>query len=590
MIMSKMPVLLMNVLTLLLAQQLSAQTNAWEKRDQQLIQWLNQHQLDSVYAISSPAFHGKVSIDQLKTVATTQIYPLLPFTNPVAVAVGKELSKYKVNAKSGTIMLQMMYNKEGQLEGFTMPPFSDSAKQPVTAMELRNDLSAQDFLRFYNAKQTDSLTSMASEGFLKRSKMTKETFANVFETQLYQYGTITNMEFLSSRNEMNVYKCALSSGLILDLLIAADSQRMMNAWGMRPHQDETAPKKSKFDSDNKKQTALDKIVDSVLAPYMLKQQTVGACVGVFYKGKTYFYHYGETKRNQKTPTTNQTLFEIGSISKTFVATLLAEAVVKQKLKLDDPITNYLPDSVKTNKALQSVQLRHLSNHTSGLPRLPDNFEFGMTDPKNPYKDYDVKLMMQALKNVFLESKPGAKYAYSNFAVGVLCTILERVNGQSFEQLLQSKIAMPLQLKNTHAALLKANEALAATTYDEQGGETGKWDFQSMAGAGSIMSNVEDMLKYGMANLQLKPDGLKPVMQMTQRPSYHEKPNIVGLGWHFDEDENGQPRVMQHSGGTYGSLSHLAIDKKTKTVVVVLTNNSAGGDALGVQLIRKLIGL
>jgi hypothetical protein len=200
--MGKIVILLMNLSTLLLAQELRAQSNAFELRDQKVIGLLNRQEADSIYALAGPLLKSQVSATQWKTIATQQVFPLTPFNNPVAVQVGQEMSKYKVSTKTGKLMLQLSYNKEGQLEGLLLPPFNDSAKQPETPVEIRNDVLAQQFLRFYNAKQTDSLVDLSSEAFLKKANMTKTDFTNVFETQLYQYGSISDMEFLKSRNEM----------------------------------------------------------------------------------------------------------------------------------------------------------------------------------------------------------------------------------------------------------------------------------------------------------------------------------------------------------------------------------------------------
>src|SRR5690606_4907143 len=105
-------------------------------------------------------------------------------------------------------------------------------------------------------------------------------------------------------------------------------------------------------------------------------------------GKTSVFYYGETEKGNKQLPDENTLFEIGSVSKTFTATLLAYLAQTQQISLDDPITQYLPDSIAVNPDLQRITLEQLANHTSGLPRMPDNLDTTETgNSLDPYSGY-----------------------------------------------------------------------------------------------------------------------------------------------------------------------------------------------------------
>src|SRR5690606_15437675 len=117
-------------------------------------------------------------------------------------------------------------------------------------------------------------------------------------------------------------------------------------------------------------STLDRFVDSVALTYSRKGNTHALAIGIINNGKTSSYYYGETEKGSKQLPDENTLFEIGSITKTFTATLLAYFAGQQVLDLADPITKYLPDSLAGNPDLQKITLTQLANHTSGLPRLP----------------------------------------------------------------------------------------------------------------------------------------------------------------------------------------------------------------------------
>ncbi len=464
---------------------------------------------------------------------------------------------------------------------------SNPSKDTLSGWGLQNDVAAQQFKKFYNAKQSDSLVDMMNADFLKKANATKQGLKNVFETQLFQYGEIVNMQFIRTKDSINKYKCELAANLSLQLFTKVNAQGELIVWGMQPYKDDNAPKKTSYLSDNKKLNSIDSVVEKVLKAYIEKQNMVGASVGVYYNGKSYFYNYGEVKKNQKQIPKNTSLYEIGSITKTFVGFLLADAVKKGKIKLDDLLIKYLPVEVSKNEALQKIKIVHLSNHSSGLSRLPDNMFAFATDSLQPYENYDEAAMMKALASTKLDHEPGTTYAYSNFAVGVLCTILEKVNKKSFEQMLQETICKHFGLSNTHTSLWPNNMSQMMAVYNDKGNETKVWKFKALAGAGSIISNAKDMLQYGIKQLANDGSALAKKITLSHTVTHDVAPNTVALGWHFDEAKTSKFKFLQHSGGTYGCRTQISVLKEKKLVVVVLTNNAADGDATGFFLLQAL---
>lgn len=129
----------------------------------------------------------------------------------------------------------------------------------------------------------------------------------------------------------------------------------------------------------------------------IEKMGVGVAVVTIDGEQTKYFNFGFTKPALKQKTTSTSLFEIGSISKTFTATALASMVNEGKVKLSDPVQKYLPDEVKLPiKNNKAITLLSLANHSSGLPRLPNNMPF--SDPLDPYADYTIEMMYQFLSN------------------------------------------------------------------------------------------------------------------------------------------------------------------------------------------------
>jgi len=363
----------------------------------------------------------------------------------------------------------------------------------------------------------------------------------------------------------------------------------LSGLAFQPYADGSQRKTGPIGRTNPLVTAQDKIVDSVAMGYMRRLPPVGLSIGILKGGKTSFYGYGETvKGNGKVPDAG-TLFEIGSITKTFTATLLALAVGEGKMKLDDPVNRYLPDSIPPLQYEgKTATIRTLSNHTSGLPRMPENFQQTITNGKDPFGNYTTRDLYHWLHELKLSRAPGSKFEYSNAAVGLLGTILQKEYGKNYEELLFSFIAGPLKMNDTRVNIRKADSARFAAGYDEKGVYNGPWNLTAaFAGAGAIRSTAQDMLKYAAAEMGEPgvPGPLAKAMQLTQIQTYDGTGSRIGLGWIFIG--RGDNEILFHNGGTGGFRSYLGIDVKRKIAVVVLSNCGLGVDEAGGMLMSWL---
>jgi CubicO group peptidase (beta-lactamase class C family) len=306
-------------------------------------------------------------------------------------------------------------------------------------------------------------------------------------------------------------------------------------------------------------------------------------IGIIDKDGPQYYLFG-TKTAVGQPVNEHTIYEIGSISKTFTGILLAQAVLDGQVKTDDPAQKYLPEGVKLpTRDGKQITLGHLSDHTSALARMPTNF--APKDPTNPYADYTVEQMYAFLNGYTLTRDIGAQYEYSNLAQGLLGHILSLKAGTSYETLMLNKIATPLGMKETKITFDEKMKQNLAMGYS-QGVQVSNWDIPTLAGAGAIRSSVHDMLIYLAANMGLKKSKLYPAMQLAHQ-ARHDKPGggtRVGLGWHISKGAEGD--VIWHNGGTGGYRTFAGYVQETGRGVVVLTNSDKGADDLGMHLLNS----
>lgn len=436
---------------------------------------------------------------------------------------------------------------------------------------------------YFKARNSSSLYALTGANFQKALSLA--SFKNVCDEQLFPLGEIKKDSLLSFvNNKTATYKVQFEA-VAMQLMMSLDLDGKIELFLFQPFKDESVTKTALVPSSNPLKSVTDKKVDTAAKAYIQKANTVGLSIGILKDGKVSLYNYGEVIKSKKRLPTANTIFEIGSITKTFTSTILAYYVNEGKVSLADPVTKYLPDSVAHNPELQKVTLLNLSNHTSGLPNLPGNFALQRPyDKLNPYKNYNRQLLFNYLKNCTLDSKPGEKYTYSNLAVGLLGAILEQVSGKSFEQLVADVICTTLQMKSTVQHLYPIMSTRFTTVYDDDGNPTPTWDFDVLAPAGALRSTINDLLLYAKANIIKTDTKLSKAIELTHQITFNTDTKL-GLAWHIIE-VNGVSYYF-HNGGTYGSSSFLAYNIDKSVAVIILSNASASTDALGVDILKTL---
>jgi len=297
----------------------------------------------------------------------------------------------------------------------------------------------------------------------------------------------------------------------------------------------------------------------------------------------HFYCEGLDGNTPARPVDPDTLFEIGSVTKVFTALLLADMVEQNEVRLEDPVSKYLPPSVKIpSRNGRQITLLDLATHTSGLPRMPINF--APKDAANPYADYSVAQLYEFLSGYALPRDIGAEYEYSNLGMGLLGHALALRAGTNYETLVLNRICRPLGMTVTAITLSSEQKARLATGYDEAGQVASHWDIPTLAGAGALRSSARDLVKFMQASLQLTETPLSSAFEMTQQPRHNtSSPDLeIGLAWHIFKRYG--TNIVWHNGGTGGFHSFVGLDLKRKKGVVVLANSSRSVDDLGFHIL------
>ena len=315
--------------------------------------------------------------------------------------------------------------------------------------------------------------------------------------------------------------------------------------------------------------------------------TPSIVVGFIDGDSTYYYAYGVKSVETKELANEHSVYEIGSISKTFTGILLANMVVTGKAKLDDPLQNYLPPGITApTRNGTAIRLVNLSNHTSSLPRMPDNFP--ASDPANPFADYSEKQVYDFLNSYQLTRDVNTQYEYSNYGAGLLGLVLATKNGKTYEAFMTDVITKPLGMENTAISLtsdMKRNLALG----HQNGKPVSNWDIISLAGAGGIRSTTVDMITYVRANMGKTRSDLYPAMELSHKNSRGEGATpMVGLGWHINKSDVGE--IVWHNGGTGGYRTFAGFIKGGNKGAVVMTNSVVSIDDIGMHLLDPKVPL
>jgi len=287
--------------------------------------------------------------------------------------------------------------------------------------------------------------------------------------------------------------------------------------------------------------------------------------------------YGHAEHDAVAPP--QPLYEIGSISKVFTGLLLAQAVERGDLALDDNLGQLLKGEVALHPDVAAITLRQLVTHSSCLPRMPANFKD--LSLRNPYGEYSRADLWVALAETRLPHAAPCPGEYSNLGFAVVGELLSRRYGKPWEQLVSENITGPLGMHDTQQHLGNKSARLAAAY---RGSEAAvHWDFQAFAGAGSLTSSAADMLTFSRAILAGGNSPLGAAVPRMLQPLGTIDGSEIGYGIMMRGE--GARRIYTHGGATGGYRADWIVMPDVQQAMVVMASNGeapvelAGGDLL-----------
>ncbi|WML91601.1 serine hydrolase domain-containing protein [Thiothrix lacustris] len=323
-----------------------------------------------------------------------------------------------------------------------------------------------------------------------------------------------------------------------------------------------------------------------------KGLTGGLIVGVYKQGKTWAKGYGSVSTQNPRPPDAEAIFQIGSISKVLTTTTLQRLCDQGQLTLDTTLETLLDDSHSLDPRVKTLTLRQLATHTAGFPRVPKPLLTKLEARvgkdqlmENPYSHLGVPEILAYLQNPVGLRKPG-QFAYSNYGVGLLGHLLEKVTGTPLDTLVKETLLLPLNMPHTSIDLPPVMQERLVQGYDGQGKPASLWTFAALGGAGAFHSCAADMLSFIRANL----DGNHPLTPLLKRTHIRQGSGKTGIGWiqaSLLDRFVGNASIAWHDGQVGGYSAYLALDPQTNTGVVVLSAQSVDRNMLGMMLMRLL---
>jgi CubicO group peptidase (beta-lactamase class C family) len=334
----------------------------------------------------------------------------------------------------------------------------------------------------------------------------------------------------------------------------------------------------KIEPNNEAGAVIDSIVNEVAGAFMKDGRQVGLSIGILKDGVTRTFHYGSTEKGKDLRPTDSSIYEIGSLSKTFTGTLLAQAIIEGKLDQGDDIRKYLPAAYPNLEYTgHPIKIIHLANHTSGLPLLLPEIPGFFQKPQDSipvlisslYRNYTRDNFWKDLHHIEIKNQPGYEVNYSNAGAQLAGFILERIYGLSYGSLIKKNITGPLGMSYTDVAYTKNTiQRLFAKGYNSRGIMMPyNHTLSILEPAGGICSSIKDMLAY----LEMQLNEKNETVHLAHQVSYGDaNTSATGLFWQINKMAGGQT-ILWHSGATFGFSCFCAICPDLNLGIILLSN-------------------
>ena len=313
--------------------------------------------------------------------------------------------------------------------------------------------------------------------------------------------------------------------------------------------------------------------DSLINILIAEKKIPSIAVGIVKDGKVVLAKgYGYSNVEDKIEANENTIYQIGSVTKMFTGHLLAKLINKHKISIHDTLANFFPSSIIFPKSPsgQDVTIKEIATHSSEFPRYPENLQ--RIDP-NPIKGYSKEEMLKGIEMVSIDTVIGVRYNYSNFGYGVLGIAMENLMRKSLTELMDQNIFSNYDMKTTSLEFKDDFKDKLAIPYLEVSPyeKTEPWDMETLSGAGNIFSSVSDLNKF---MIELLSTNEINAIQQTKYFKINETWSY-GLGCFIIDSKKRDTQIIYHGGDIDGYASELSVYPEHQLGIVILTNWGEG---------------
>lgn len=328
-------------------------------------------------------------------------------------------------------------------------------------------------------------------------------------------------------------------------------------------------------------------VDSLVNSYLVNKDLPSAAVGIVH-GQEIVYQKRIVRGSHEIGETDQSIYNIASVAKPFVATAILMLEEEGKINLEAPINKYLPDIELNSKFTGSITIEHLLTHTSGLPSTSTatDYEYINVDTT----DNALQNHINSLSKLKLKFKPGKKYSYSNVGYEILGQIIAAVSGLSFDEFMETRIFQPLQLTRTSYLLSNFQAQEIAQPHNAHPNRvTERFPYnRAFSPSGNLFTSIEDINRWMLFNLNkgrlgnFEPLPPEKFALLTTPRVPTEEDGSVGLSWFVDKN------LIFHDGLDLGYTALMVFFEKQRIGITVLINHQEGNCNELLNLIVKSI--
>ena len=308
-----------------------------------------------------------------------------------------------------------------------------------------------------------------------------------------------------------------------------------------------------------------KRIDSIIKDNYQKNPGVGISVGFINNSEEYYTAYGNLDASGNIKIDKNSVFEIASITKILTSNLIAQAVLENKIKIDDYIDNYLPKVYVLHQNLRNkIKISDLASHQSGLPDI----DFGKLIELNPQQPISnvTQESLASIINTCTELKDYGKYRYSTIGYTLLGQIVEKVYHKSYDEIIREKIIVPLKMTNTFTKDFAVKNTTTGHNADGGAQEFLKWNVT--APAGLVKSSAFDMVAFLKAVLNQE-TAIGKAAIMTEKIFYKDEKREMGLGTNIMTDDKNT--IYLKSGDSMGQSCIICYNRTKKWGIIILLN-------------------